>query len=348
MISLLLLTACGKEAAPQPPVIRVAERTTDLTAVQEGTDAVLAWSYPSATTAGQALTELEAVEIWRATLPAAQEPPPPVSPQDRRLQRQLMEAQGEIVAVLDPAALQASTRGSQLRYRDDLELWRQGLETDLGDPVVWYGVRTVCCRKRVSEMSNVARLLPVEPPPPPTGLELQAGGEGITLRWTPLPKLRTQVERSADGALWTTVTEEPVAGESWRDTTAAQGRSWFYRVRSVARVEGGGQVFGEPSPPQEIDHPDTYPPPVPEELVCLPEGSRVRLRWTAVPGAREYRVSRRVEGGAETVLAPAAGSLEYVDEEPPLGELVYLVAATDDVGNTSAPATCTVVMGAVP
>jgi hypothetical protein len=59
-------------------------------------------------------------------------------------------------------------------------------------------------------------------------------------------------------------------------------------------------------------------------------------------------VSRRREGGPEAVLAPAARSLEFVDETPPLGELDYLVAATDEVGNTSEPATCTVVMGAVP
>jgi hypothetical protein len=348
MISLLLLTACGKEALPQPPVLRVAERTTDLSAVQEGEEAVLRWSYPAMTTAGQVLGEVEAVEVWRATLPKAQEPPPPVSAQDRQLQTQLLENQGEVIAVLDREALEAATRGPALVLRDDLEAWRSELDRAVGAAVVWYGVRTICCRNRSSEMSNVARLLPVEPPPPPADVRLSAGDDGITLRWAPVPELETLVERSPDGALWTTVTEEPVAEGSWSDTSAAQGRSWSYRLRSVAPVEGGGRVVGEASQPQRIDHPDTYPPPAPEELVCLPEGSLVRLRWTAVSGALEYEVSRRSTGDTTVVLATAVKRLDFVDRAPPLGELVYSVAARDDVGNSSAPSTCEVVMGAVP
>lgn len=340
--------ACGKEALPQPPVLRVAERTTDLRAVQEGGEAVLRWSYPAMTTAGQSLSDVEAVEVWRATLPKAQEPPPPASAQDRQLQSQLLENQGEVIAVLDGEALGAATRGSELVLRDDLEAWRSELDRAAGPAVLWYGVRTICCRKRSSEMSNVARLLPVEPPPPPADVRLSAGDDGITLRWAPVPEIETLVERSPDGALWMTVTEEPVAGNSWNDTSAAQGRSWSYRLRSVAPVEGGGRVVGEASQPQRIDHPDTYPPPAPDELVCLPEGSLVRLRWTAVPGALEYEVSRRSTGDTPVVLATAVERHEFVDRAPPLGELVYLVAARDDVGNRSAPATCEVVMGAAP
>jgi hypothetical protein len=306
------------------------------------------WSYPATTTAGEVLTDVEGVEVWRATLPKGQEPPPAVSPQDRQLRRQLLESQGEIVVTLDPDALRAATHGRELVYRDDLEQWRRGLDGGGESTVVWYGVRTICCRKQKSELSNVARLVPAEAPPPPTDLHLEAGADGIDLQWTPAPELKTRVERSPDGALWTSVTDEPVAGGSWRDSTAAQGSSWSYRLRSVAAVNGGGQVVGDPSPPQRVDHPDTYPPPPPGDVVCLPEGALVRVRWAAVPGAREYVVSRRGSGGAAEELATAVESTELVDPAPPLGEIVYLVAAKDGVGNTSAASTCTVVMGAVP
>ena len=94
ILLLLTLVACGKEAPPLPPEIRIAERTGDLTAYQEGEVAVLRWSYPSMTTAGQTLTEIEAIEVWRATLPKGQEPPPPITPQDRALQRQLARGAG--------------------------------------------------------------------------------------------------------------------------------------------------------------------------------------------------------------------------------------------------------------
>ena len=37
----------------------------------------------------------------------------------------------------------------------------------------------MCCRHRESELSNVVRLEPKEPPDPPSGLGLEASAEGI-------------------------------------------------------------------------------------------------------------------------------------------------------------------------
>jgi len=348
ILLLLTLVACGKEGPPLPPEIRIAERTGDLKAYQEGEVAVLQWSYPSMTTAGQTLTDVEAIEVWRATLPKGQEPPPPMTPQDRALQRQLLEAQGEILQRLDPPEIEAATRGKFLVYRDDLTRWREDAAVDPETVVVWYGVRTICCRKRESELSNVARLVPTRPPDPPTGLELAAGAQGIDVRWQAVPKISVLVERSPDGAVWTSVTEEAVTGGEWRDGQADQGRAWSYRLRSVASLEGGGQVIGDPSEPARIEHPDTYPPPTPEEVVCLPEGATVRVRWRLVPGAAGYEVARRYGGMPAEVLVSDLTSVEFTDIAPPLGNSTYLVVARDAVGNTSDSAECSVVMGAIP
>ena len=344
----IVLSGCGKEGPPLPPEIRVAERTTDLTAFQEGDDAVLRWSYPSLTTDGGALTDVEAIQVWRATLPAGQEPPPPVSAQDRQLRRQLLEGEGEVIQELEPNELAAITNGADLVYRDDLARWRESEGAETESPVLWYGVRTVCCRKRESVLSNVVRLEPQTAPPPPVDVQLEAGAGGIDVRWRQTDDLAALVERSADGATWTAVTEEPVKGGEWRDATAAQGRSWSYRLRSVRMIQGGGEVVGDPSPPARVDHPDTYPPATPAGVVCLPEGPRVRVRWQAVVGDVTYRVSRH-EGRAEAeVLADGLRVVELTDPSPPLGALRYVVVAVDGVGNESAAADCTVVMGAVP
>jgi predicted small lipoprotein YifL len=348
IILLLTLAACGKEGPPLPPEIRIAERTSDLTAYQEGDEAVLRWSYPSLTTAGQTLADVEAIEVWRATLPRGQEPPPPVTPQDRALQRQLLEAQGEIVQSLEPAEIAAATRGSFLVYRDDLERWRQTSPADPEAAVVWYGVRTICCRKRSSDLSNVVRLLPAKPPDPPVGVLLTAGAQGIEVRWDAVPGIFVMVERSADGTVWTAVTEKAVTGGEWRDEEADQGRAWSYRLRSVASLEGSGQIVGIPSEPVRIEHPDTYPPPTPGEVVCLPEGATVRVRWRLVPGAATYEVARKQGGGAAEALASDLTSVEFTDLEPPLGTITYFVVARDEVGNRSQSAECSVVMGAVP
>ena len=338
---------CGKEGPPLPPEIRVAERTTDLTAFQEGDEAVLRWSYPAMTTAGQNLTDIEEIQVWRATLPLGQELPPPISPQDRQLRRQLLMGQGEILRALGPEEIAAATRGSFIVLRDDLEVWRQDV-TEPDGLVLWYGVRTVCCRHRESELSNVVRLEPQAAPSPPTDLSLEAGSDGITLQWTPAADTKTLIERSADGAVWNPVTDDAVKGGSWRDTEARQGQAWSYRLRSVEALSGGSMVIGQPSEPARIDHPDTYPPNAPTETVCLPEGAQVRVRWQAVAGAVVYGISRRHGGGPFEVLTDNHQSIEFTDPAPPLGELTYVVIARDAAGNLSEEASCVVVMGAVP
>jgi len=343
-----VLCGCGKEGPPLPPEIRVAERTTDLTAFQEGDDAVLEWSYPSLTTDGRALSDIESIQVWRATLPLGQELPPPVSAQDRQLRRQLLEGEGEVIRELSPDEIAAITRGSALIFRDDLSEWRQSEGAEVSSPVLWFGVRTICCRKRASALSNVVRLEPHAPPPPPIDLELVASADGIDVRWRQSDDLATLVERSADGATWIAVTKDPVRGGEWIDAKAAQSRSWSYRLRSVRRIEGGGEVVGEPSPPARIDHPDTYPPASPEGVVCLPEGSQVRVRWQAVAGEVTYRVSRHEGSGPADVLADDLRLVELTDPSPPLGALRYVVVAVDGAGNESVAVDCTVVMGAEP
>jgi hypothetical protein len=344
---LIVFSGCGKEGPPLPPVVRVAERTTDLTAFQEGDEAVLRWSYPVMTTAGQNLTDVEEIQVWRAALPLGQEPPPPVSPQDRELRRRLLEGQGEIVRALGTEEIAQATRGSSIVVRDDLEHWRQAVD-DPESRVLWYGVRTVCCRHRESELSNVVRLEPQAPPEPPADLSLEAGSAGIDVTWTPQAGTKTLVERSSDGAIWSAVTEDAVEGSSWRDENAPQGQEWSYRVRSVVTLPDDGKVVGRPSEPMRIDHPDTYPPAPPSEIVCLPEGEKVRVRWQSVAGAVVYGVARRHGDEPIEVLTDDHRSIQFIDSAPPLGELVYLVTARDAAGNRSEQASCEVVMGAVP
>jgi hypothetical protein len=177
---------------------------------------------------------------------------------------------------------------------------------------------------------------------------LEAGSDGIDVRWAPLIDTKTLIERSADGATWTAVTDEPVDGENWRDKEAAQGQAWSYRLRSVMALPGGDLVVGQPSEPARIDHPDTYPPGAPSDVVCLPEGTQVRVRWQAVAGAVVYSVSRQHGEEEVEILTDDHRSIEFTDEEPPLGELFYFVAARDAAGNRSEEASCVVVMGAVP
>ena len=61
----LLAIGCGKRGDPTPPVPAIPQAVTDLTATQQGTSVVLTWTFPSLTTAGQALGKVEQVFIYR-------------------------------------------------------------------------------------------------------------------------------------------------------------------------------------------------------------------------------------------------------------------------------------------
>lgn len=344
---LIVLAGCGVKNPPQPPVIRVADPIRDLTVYQRDRQAVLSWTYPSSTSAGEPLHDLESIELWRATLLQVEAPPPGEKPRDRELNRQLLLSNGERIAVLDRAALDAATRGARLEWLDDLEAWRRAEPSDQPQ-MIWYAVRSVCCGGRESGLSNIARLVPETPPAPPTGLELAAEADGIRLTWVPTDELPVLVERSADAEVWHTVTGTPLTTGEWLDRGAEQNRGWNYRLRSVRPRAGGPRIVGEPGPPVGIFYPDVYPPAVPEDLVCLPEGTRVRLRWRPVDGAAGYRVVRESEGEASALLATGLQAAQFEDDAPPPGTSSYRVSAVDEAGNESPAATCTAARGASP
>lgn len=339
------LAACGRKADPLPPQVRRADTTRDLSVYQEAREAVLDWSYPSMTTAGGPLPDLEVIELWRAPIPLGQEPAGNTA-NDRVMRDRLLEAQGERIAVLDDAGRDRATRGSKLELRDDLEAWRK-IHGDEQQVVLWYAVRTYCCGGRPSEFSNIARLLPQLPPSAPDNLRAVPGPSGIRLSWAGTGSTSTIVERSADGDSWVVVNAEPVTGSEYLDATALQGAQWIYRLRSVRRREGEGRVIGDPGAAVTADYPDSYPPAVPQDLVCLPEESRVLVRWRAVSDAASYRIRRRV-GNLMEVLADGHAKTSFDDDAPPVGELIYEVFAVDGAGNRSEAARCSATLGTVP
>ena len=346
LVGLITLAACGIKSPPLPPVIRVAETTRDLAVYQEVREAVLGWSYPSSTTAGDPLTELEAIEVWRATFDAVEAPPPAEDARGRDLNRQLLLSGGERIAELDHDALDAATRGSTLEYRDDLEAWRRDHPSD--DQVLWYAVRSVCCGGRESTLSNIVRLQPATPPEPPTDLSVEPTGDGIRIGWTATDDLPVLIERSADTESWRAVSPKPVAAGDWVDHAATQGRPWNYRLRSVLERKGAPRVVGAPGSAEGVLYADVYPPAAPTGMVCLPEGTRVRLRWQPVPDAASYLVERVSDQGTTVVLAERQTETGFEDEAPPPGTSTYRVTAADAAGNVSEPATCSAARGGGP
>jgi hypothetical protein len=312
---------------------------------QQGVEAVLTFSYPSATAAGGALPDVEGIELWRTSMPLGQEPKGG-TPADIRIQVQLIEGQGELLRTLDRRAIERATRGPVLELRDDLETWYE--ENRQRMPlVVWYAIRTVCCGGRVSSFSNIARLEPQPPPAPPAGLTLSPSEEGIVLTWQAEAGLSTIIERSLDGRSWHSISGDPVVETTFTDRAARQGVTWWYRLLAVRQLEGGGRVIGDPGPALELEYADSYPPPAPANVVCLPEAEIVRLRWDPVAGAVSYRIFRQREGDSWRPLG-LVSSHSFEDRKPQVGNLTYAVKAVDGAGNESEASTCTTLVGHPP
>ncbi|MEN8163840.1 MAG: hypothetical protein ABFS37_06910 [Acidobacteriota bacterium] len=341
-------TGCGRKAPPLPPELRVADTTRDLQVVQDEGTARLRWSYPQMTTAGGPLPDLESVEVWRAELPLAQEPASGTTAKDRQVRWNLLEGRGEVIVQLQGENLDLATHGPQLQVDDELARWLgTAAEEEMAETVIWYAVRSVCCRGRMSEFSNIARLIPRVAAPAPEGLEVSAERDGPHLQWTAVEDRRVQVERSGDEKRWQVVSPSPLSESSWVDAGATQEQTWFYRLRAVtATAEGKVIRKGAPGPSVRLDFPDLYPPDTPVDLVCLPEGGRVRLRWRASEGATGYSVERKSGQEEAEILAEAIAEVFYLDETPPSGNVTYTIHAVDDAGNTSPKARCRTIVEA--
>jgi len=333
---------CGRKSAPLPPELRVADTTRDLQVIQDQSIARLQWSFPQMTTAGGPLPDLESIEGWRAEIPLAQEPAPGTTAKDRKSRWNLLEGRGEVIFRLEESGLDLATHGPNLMFEDNLDRWLSvEAEGEIGDTVIWYAVRSVCCRGRFSEFSNIVRLIPKAVPPAPEGLEITAERDGPHLRWTLVEGGRVQVERSAGEERWEVVSPSPVTEAMWIDSGAVQEKTWFYRLR-VVDVDAEGTILrmGMPGPSIRLEFPDLYPPDLPVDLVCLPEGGRVRLRWQAADGATGYTVERETKATEAVVLAEAISEVSFLDEAPPEGKVTYIVRAVDDAGNSSPSSRC--------
>ena len=262
------------------------------------------------------------------------------STRDRALVEQLLTAQGSVIVELHDQTLVDATRGNELRITDQLEA-----AADSKDVVLWYAVRSFCCGGRSSDLSNIARLEPAPRPDPPQGLNGTPTVDGIVLQWEGTLPVLVERASSSDGP-WQPLTSEPVQPPQWTDTTAEQETSWWYRLRSA--VPPGTLLVGLPSDPVAVEYPDVYPPRTPEELICLPEGRAVRLRWQPSPTADFYRISRQGDERSWIHLSYHHRTLDFIDEDPPLGSLTYVVKAVDGAGNESDAVRCTTVVVATP
>ncbi len=351
-VLLALLAGCGKQGPPLPPLRAVPATTRDLTATQQGTQIVLSFSYPKTTPAGTALSGISAVEVLEATKPAA--PDGKASPMDPRelaaAARPRLKVQG--------ADLTSATSGDRVVIAlpvPPMPVTPAAAATPATTPAPvttpaapplqahYFAVRTFGKEGDRSEPSNVAAVVPKAPPPAPEQLTVTPRADGVLVEWGGVPGAaggydvyrRDAQERFHGQPVHVAGPEE----RSWLDNTARFGQDYIYSVTALAQREPA--VESAVGSEHEVRYQDRFPPPVPAELVALPEPGRVRLVWRSVDAEdlAGYVVYRRTgDGSFERVTAQPLTVPEYADTAVKTGQTyTYRVTAIDKTGNESDP-----------
>ncbi len=193
-----------------------------------------------------------------------------------------------------------------------------------------------------------ARIVVIPPPEPPEGLSASADRKAISLSWgEPVAEDVAQyriyrstapIDSSASPSALS-VFDSTAAGEtSYRDTTAASGQRYRYRVTAVdtASFESGFSREAVAAPE------DLTPPAVPEGLVAELEGRQVALSWSAVApedlaGYRLYRsTGRRPDTSGAGLTEELISETTFTDTTATENRTYrYGVTAVDTAGNES-------------
>jgi hypothetical protein len=335
---------CASPGEPTPPRSVVPVAIADLAARQLGNSVVLTFTLPRRSTDRELLTELPAIEVYRAALSVGT---PPDKNTSWRLaynippERTNAYLNGDIVEFRDPLAPGDLARapGSQLGYK----------------------VRARSSRRAASADSNIVTADTFPAPAPPTGLHAIVMEKAIQLSWIPvegtpassyrvyraqlqpgeapsepnLSKLQSHLEMIG-----------PATQPTFNDTQFEFGRFYLYTVRSIAQF-GTDAVESENSTTAIVATRDTFPPAAPTGIVAVlisatnqaPQG--VELSWAISPEAdlAGYFVYRSEESDVvgERISHEMLPSPAFRDISVSGGRTYfYRVSAVDLAGNESA------------
>lgn len=293
LLLLLLPAACGKVGAPLPPFIRIPEAVTDLAVTQSGNDLVLTWTNPPRYIDGSAATNLARVRI---------------------------QAGGESLATEN-----VNAAGQPQSYMIATGPITSGQRT--------FTVVVETSQGKLSDVSNVAAIVPVEVPGRVLGLIATADQRRIILEWNRPKENPDLVE--AYVVTRTDIPAEPqtVTDTRHEDTRYQAGKEFTYHVTAVRRA-GDKLVMGIGPETASVVAEDKKPPGVPTGI----EITQSVLTWEPNPeidlaGYRVFR-SERADAGFMPVTDGLITTNVFFDPAYRAGTY-YAVSAVDESRNES-------------
>jgi hypothetical protein len=345
-LAVLLLPACGRKLPPEAPLLVLPARVEPVRISQEGGDVVLRFPFPAVTNSGATLTDLTKVTITREIAGAREGqrvPPPPADAAQREREERAYKARAETIAELSPGDLDAATVGPDVVVRDPLvPLYR---EKRIGKVLLRYAVTATRDRKRVSELSPIAAIIPRVPPDRPLRVVGTVEENRVCLDWWPPAEMLdgTRPPTVAGYAIYRRDASEEeyedkpvgvaIGALTYVDETARPDRAYVYTVRA-APVADTPLILGPAADEVPVSTKDVFPPPAPEGLLILEETGGARLVWnpSLAPDLAAYRVYR-LDGETRTRLGDGLKDPLFFDAGAK--GRTYGVTAVDKAGNES-------------
>jgi len=320
--------ACGRKTDPLTPDSPRPEAVTNINIAVRDVVAYLSWPIPAKNVEGKKLgpADIKAFRIYRAELSRDRKRP---------LYRQVAEI---VLAAPAPAQVQ-----------NGIVLWNDtGLQYD---KVYVYRIRAYSVKGGTSGYSEEVRAAPLLSLAVPKNLLAVAGDGSVSLSWDPVT-MRSDGSvhqgfvgyvvyrgREPDKHDDAPLNKEPVAVNNYEDATVANGKPYYYRVRTV---DSPVRPWQESPDSNEVAATplDKTPPAPPTGITVVPGIGRVFLTWTEnrEPDLSGYHVYRSLKAGGEPkrLTDKPLNRTTFSDETVKQGATYYYsITAIDKSGNES-------------
>lgn len=316
----LTISSCGRKTLPIPPEAVIPAAIKDLSFFQDESRVVLSWTYPSETTIGTELKNIEGFQILRALVP----------------EKDFCETCPVSLSLSAEVPFEQAVQDREKREAQFTEMVLRPGHRYL------YRVRTKAGWRLISDDSNGVSFAWQAPFSAAKGLRLVPGDKEIVVSWqevrtridgTPSPTPITyQVYRSTDGKDFMPLGQKLTATEL-RDLGLVNGRLYEYKVRAVFS-DGANTVYGLASGVASGQPRDLTAPIPPHNLTVVRVADGLKLIWErgGEPDIAGYKIFRRVSTGEERVLIgeTGGGKTFFVDKGAPAGQKVlYSITSFD-------------------
>jgi hypothetical protein len=305
--SALLTCGCGYIAEPQPPLLHIPTRVTDLAAAERGDRIVARFTIPLLSTEGVALKDPSRAEV----------------------------RVGIMEQPFDATRWAASARA----YPAPVDQPVAQVEVPAAD---WAGKQVVIGAKvlgptgRDSGWSNFVLMTVVPPVARPSAVRAEAVREGVRLTWTGAAPSFRVYRRAGEEPGFTT--QATVGKPEWVDSATEYGKTYRYVVEALVPA-GDRAAQSDPSEEVAITPEDRFPPAVPSGLIAVAAPGSIELAWTrdTEPDLATYRVYRSSGGGRAQRIGESGEAPNFSDRKVEAGKAYrYAVSAVDKIGNESA------------